>query len=231
MNTRQLFLFAVLCILPYVLSAQKWSLGIQSGISKAWYYNDYSAINSKENTSFAKNGLNLSVLAWYKLNKYIQIGVEPGMAQRMATPDGNVTIFFDIYPSPSSFIPTNEAKVLYTNFLQIPLLAKVSAPLGGDQFSAFVKAGIGPSWMSSAEKQVGKVDGRFNIVEKVDFENDSFNMWDFGLFSGIGLQMELGPGQAQFGFDQYSGFVSYFLDYKHFKSRSYGFSLGYAVNL
>ena len=227
MKKHILFYIAFFFALP---AHAQWSLGIQVGKTKAWHNNTYYYHSGGDDTSLPTiNGVNLTVPLYYKFNKYFQLGIEPGVAQR-GTESSPGYFFFDDF-----ILPTNTAfssrQSLYTTFLQLPVLAMVNAPIAKDKFSFYVKGGLGPSRLVSAERGNNFFSSNGDVLlEEIDLEEGAIYKWDFGLYSGLGLQMKLGKGQVLLGFEQYFGFkaVEY---YDYSKSRSYGFSLGYSIGI
>ncbi len=226
-------LLSLVFLACYLPANAQWSLGLQGGYSKAWHNNYY--VTRNDDAPLPKvSGWQMLVPVYRSLNRFIQMGVEPGVVQRgMIANSGSLFFFDQVFDPTSSFFPVYQHR-FYTTFVQMPVMIKVNAPLADDQLSFFVKGGIGPSWLMAAE---AGMDGgaEFGLaengtLEEIDLKENEVGRWDFGMHSGVGLQFMMGPGQMMLSFDQYVGFISHdFFEYS--KGRSYGFSLGYFIEL
>ena len=174
-------------------------------------------------------GFSPSFQLYYRIGPHFRIGTEPGMAMRGGVEQDalilirtSTIIDFIVFPAevggsidfinPPQTIPSKA----YLNFFQLPFLVKVDGPLLDKGLSFYLKTGVGPSWLTSADMVV---EGRAKSTKI------SGSRWEVGLFNGAGVELDLGPGQATLGMESYLGLMRL----RYGKSRSFGFSLGYVV--
>ena len=230
MKNKSFFFVATFFVLSFSAQAQ-WSFGIQISKSKAWHKDYFYYSNSGRNNQPLPtvNGVGMTTHLYYKFNKHFQVGVEPGIAQRGTASFAGGQFIDDLIlmPSSSFFAPVNQY-AFYTTFFQMPFMARVQAPIAQSKFSFFIKGGIGPSWLASAERKlITPTGGSSRYTEKVDLKEADTKRWDLGMYSGVGLQLKIKQGQLQVGLDQYLGFNSFYYYFDQSKSRSYGLTLGY----
>ena len=78
----------------------------------------------------------------------------------------------------------------YNNYLQLPVMASLS--MGGQKLRGFVNLGFyGGYWLSSNREGVefsSFSDRVYSFSEKIEFDNERDQRWDFGLVGGVGLE-------------------------------------------
>ena len=212
------------------------TFGIHAGQLHSWH--SQALTYNGQNISFLK-GLSVSVSAYKKVNKYLQLGIEPGIAQR-----GQKNKYPDFFrdntffnPSlvlssvASSFFYTGD--VYHTTYIQLPCMAKLQAPLGNGKLGFFIKGGAGIAWLATAYHEMGTfgIEGIGGQIDKVDLKaNDHINRMDWGLYGSAGLSVAAGAGHLALSFDSYFG-MAQTSDWDGGQNRSIGYSLGYLIDL
>ena len=227
-------LFLSLAILAFYLPANaQLSFGIKVSVTKAWHSSDPSDAPNMQ-------GLSTTLSLYKKLNKFIEVGLEPGIVQRGTTQTFGPDIYtcylccFGDCVIPGYSI-SKSVTGLKASYIQAPLLLQVKLPLANGKLAVFGKTGGGPSWLASGYYDTDVFDDiTFETRPEnkaLDFsKNDSPKRWDIGLNSGAGIGYHLGCGMLTIEMEYYHGLRDV-VDYTSFKNRSVSYSLGYAVNL
>lgn len=202
-------------------SSNAQTIGIKSGYTDAWQH--YGAVPLPPDAETHVRGYNVSLEYYKELNKWLNIGIEPGVVRRGAACvpgwNGGIEPIFE-----------GDTKWFLT-YAELPVAAQASIPLFSTNFRVFAKAGYGLSYMIAGKQET--IDFRMpqSTVEDMNLKNSSLvNRLDHGFYSGVGLAYQLKSHQIFFEFDFYTGMR----DAERFntsKNRDSDFSMGYRFNL
>ena len=234
------FLLFFFCLLSFSVAGQ-WSFGIKGSYSRSnqdipfeYLATDYQYTKSSNKVE----GYGLAVSLYYHLNKYWQIGVEPGVVKRgsgvysygayMLFDCGDFEGFSFEECSPT---PINETRV-YAQYAQVPLLMKFNVALFKNRLSIFLKGGGSVSWLSSAQNQTTNVYlDQPSVFQSVNLKEEGvLNRWDLGVQMGSGINIKAGPGSVLLETTIYQGFKDFY-NYRKSWTRSFEYSLGYQIDL
>ncbi len=218
MKVLKCFLLFTLCLSFQQLHAQ-FSLGLKGGYINAWQ--DYGDVELPENAQIDVNGINISALAYFRINKYLQIGIEPGFVQRGAA---CIPGWMPIFEGDTAF---------ELNYVEAPLMVSGNLPLFKSRFEVFGKLGYGVSYLASAYREETAGWGNDNPVirTKMDLgENSILNQFDHGAYSGLGIAYNFGVHQVFIESNYYRGFTNA-ERFNQSQNRSVNFNLGYIISL
>ena len=188
-------------------------------------------------------GLGTTFSLYKKVNKFLEIGAEPGLVQR-----GNGQQIIDdyYYYAPitfcgfgcfvSSYYPTySNTSGLKTTHLQVPAMARLSLPMAKGRLAIFGKIGGGPSWLASGIYESEVLDlNTYEIVPETrtfSFSDDEgLKRWEWGWYSGAGIGYQTGFGMITFETEFYRSLTS-MSTYTELRNRSTSYSLGFSVRL
>lgn len=211
-------LLIMLCFTSITLTAQL-TIGVKTGYTNAW--EDYGPdVDLPEDAEIDVDGYNASLLLHYKINKHLQIGVEPGFAQRGAA---CVPGWMPIFEGDTKF---------FFNYAETPLFVTGNLPLLNDKLNIFGRLGYGASFLVSAyrEETVLGEDEPF-LREKMDLgENSILNRWDHGAYGNFGIGYNLGKHQIFVEASYYHGMTDA-ERFNYSRNRSLSFNLGYQFSL
>lgn len=179
------YLFTILfCSVFYNVQAQ-FSLGVRGGYIRAW--EEYGDVNLPPDAQIHVERIQFTTLAYYTINKYLSIGLEPGFAQRGAAciPGWN--------NGPGGFI--GDTKFLL-NYVELPLMIKGILPVL-KQLHLQGKVGYGISRIVSASQETSfpGID-QAPVKSKLDFAvNPNLRKWDNGVYGSVGIAYNLGKNQ------------------------------------
>ena len=216
----------------FCLSANaQFTFGIKGSLNK-------STLSGNTDDATKMEGLGFSILFYKKVNKFLEVGIEPGIVLRGTTqPFGRynycLCCFGDcILP----YYPEEpEANFLQTSYIQAPIMARANVPIVKDKLILFGKFGSGVAWLNSGYYETSVYDEVTFLLrpenKTLDFSGDhSFKRWDWGLNGAIGLGAKVGCGLLSFETELYRG-LSNMTDYGDNKNRTIGYSLGYSISL
>ena len=180
-------------LFSYQVEAQI-SIGIKGGYSNAWEY--YGDVDLPDDAQIDVDGYYFSLLSYLKLNKHLDIGVEPSFVQRGAA----------CIPGFDPFLGDTEFQL---NYIEIPLMLRGNICFLNDKLEAFGKIGYGASMVQKGIGQttfIGSEDPP--IITEIDFSNplSSLNRFDHGLYGGLGLGVNLGNNQLFLEGNYYNAF-------------------------
>ncbi|MEM9917494.1 MAG: outer membrane beta-barrel protein [Bacteroidota bacterium] len=203
----------------YQLNAQM-SLGVKGGYTKAW--EDYGDVELPEDAEIHVEGFNVSLTAFWKFNRYLSVGVEPGFVQRGAA---CVPGWMPIFEGDTKF---------FLNYVEMPLMAMGHLPLFGDRLELFAKGGYGLSYLASATREETIFNGENPQVTRTKMElggeNSILNRWDQGIYTGLGVACKIGPGQVTLEGNYFHGLKD--ADKTNTsENRSISWNIGYRINL
>ncbi len=215
MNLLKLFTVAGLFLfVGFPLNAQ-FSLGIKGGYTKAWQ--DYGDTEVPENAIIHVNRMNVSAMAYYRLGKHLELGVEPGFVERGAACIPGFGLFF-----------VGDTKYLL-NYVELPLMLQAS---WGNKFVFFSKIGYGGSYVLSGTRVVTDLIFTDNPPKRdaIDFDDPSYNLnrWDHGIYGGIGVAYNFDIHRLFFSLEYYHGLKDV-EKLNASQARSINFNLGYAI--
>lgn len=181
MKNLKLVLLVVLSGLTSQAFAQ-FSVGIRGSYVKAW--EEYGNVGLPDDAQIHVHGFQVSALAYYSLNKYLQVGIEPGFVRRGAACEPGFIIF------------NNDTKLLL-NYVELPIMLKGRLPLLNNKLEIFGKVGYGVSRLTSAHRELmmlGTTEPPIKIKLDVN-NNESLNNFDHGLYGGLGVGFNMGKNQ------------------------------------
>lgn len=207
---KKLFIFLAL-MLPTVAFAQ-WRVGVNAGAD----YNHYS-INTQFQSDYQYKdrwGATLGIMGQYDFNDWLGVRAELDWTQknyRMKRPVAGTTDYKYI-----------------NNYLQLPVMASFS--FGGEKIRGFFNGGIYTGyWLNSSRKGTDYnsfSDLHYDFSEKVEFNKDRDQRWDFGFVGGAGLEYRFAKHwAAQVELRYYHSTVSVQKDYTGFKDKRYNSTL------
>ncbi len=188
-------------------------------------------------------GLGTTLILYKKVNKFLEIGMEPGIVQR-GTGQHLTQGYYYYAPITfcgfgcytSSYYPTNNpTNGLKTTYFQAPLMTRIGLPLAKGKMAIFGKIGGGPSWLANGYYESEVLDeNTFEIkpeTRELEFtEETGINRWEWGFYSGGGIGYNLGCGMLTFETEFYRGMTG-MSEYTDLKNRSISYSLGFSVKL
>ena len=216
----------LLVIFSIIISAQasaQFSIGIKGGFTKAW--EDYGDVDLPEDAEIDVSGFNISGLAYYRLNNYLQVGIEPGYIQRGAAcvPGWN-----------GGFDPIFEGDTkLFLNYAELPLMVSGNVSFFQKKFEIFGKAGYGLTFLTTAyseEIDLGSDEPAIRTKLTLDDDSSNLNRWDHGFYGGLGIAYNLGRNQFFVESDYFMGLKDAERSNTS-KNRSIDFSIGYLIRL
>ena len=165
-----------------VQSIAQVSLGIKTSYVKAW--EEYGDVGLPDDAEIHVNRFNISALAYYNINDFVAVGIEPGFMQKGAACEPGFIIF------------GADAKLLL-NYIEAPVMLKLNTPVIGNTLSIFGKVGVGGSRLETAFREIDLTDHPGSVVRtKLDLEEEgSMNKWDYGFHGALGLAVNLGKHQ------------------------------------
>lgn len=219
------FLLSLFFLLIYLPANSQISFGIKASHTKAWFSSDDKA---------KMDGLGTTVTFYKRLNKFLEIGIEPGLVQKGTSQIyGEYSFIMCCFgPCPLEDEPARKLKATYA---QAPFMAQLRLPIKNSPFILTGKLGGGASYLTSGYYEtITYPDFGFEGREKtkaLDFNaNDDLNRWDFGFHQSIGLGVAVGHGTIILETEFYQG-LKKLTNYDDFKNRSRSFSLGYFIYL
>ena len=222
MKPIHLLLIALLTFSSISAQAQ-FSFGIKAGYSQAWLS------SSVDNFEIAKlNGLSNTVVVYRRINKILELGVEPGLVKR-----GQANGWFPSYcclEFCDCFFPfTSSDHAISMNYIQLPLLVKAGLPLAKKKFSIAAKIGGGPSWMTSGTYQTEEFnENTFEfrpVTRRISFDGfEGMNRWDWGFYTGAGIGYPVPWGSINVEIEKYYG-MSAINKYHEGRNRNMNYSI------
>ena len=196
--------------------------GIKGSYTKAWQTERGITQNQK------LGSLSTSFSVYSQLNKYLSFGTEPGLAKRGYIGKPNNCCL----TSCNCTLPSNLKIIFDASYIQIPFYAKGYLPLANKSVSIFAKIGFGPSWFAAGtESEIVELGNTiwFNNEATIDFEREQLYRWEWGAYSGIGMDVKAGPGYLNLEIEHYRGLSN--ISRLQYKNRSIGHSVGYTISL
>lgn len=217
-NFKNLFLLLLGISIAHVHVQAQFSLGIKGGYTVAWEY--YGEILLPDDAEIDVRGFNISALAYYQLNRFLRVGIEPGYVQRGAA---CVPGSFPVFRGDTKF---------YLDYAELPIMASFHLPILKNKFEISAKTGYGAAFLIKAIREQALFGpDEPPIREKMELgENSILNRWDHGFYGGIGIARNLGTHQIFLESDFYLGLV----DAERFntsKNRSIDLNIGYRILL
>ncbi len=216
MKNISIILIAILSCCFVQLQAQV-SLGIKASHVKAW--EEYGDVGLPDDAEIHVNRFSVSALAYYKINNFLEVGIEPGFVQRGAACEPGFIIF------------ERDAK-LFLNYIEAPLMVKINSPQIANVFSIFGKVGAGASRLITAFREQEMFGDPNSVIRtKLDLDTEnSMNKWDYGLHGALGMAVNFGRNQFFVETNIYHGLPD--VDpLNRSENRSLQFGLGYMMAL
>lgn len=189
------------------------SLGIEGGFTKAWeFYN----VELPEDAEIHVNGFNVHALAYLKFGKHLSLGIEPGYVQRGAA------------CVPGFIAPIRGDNTFLLDYIEAPIMLKGKLPLLGEKLEIFGKLGYGASLMVSGILEVQPAnEDEEPFREKL---GERVRKLDHGAYGGLGLGINMGPGQLFLESDYYFGVPNAAIINRS-ENRSTNVNVGYIIEL
>ena len=213
---KKIFVFLLLNFIAYQASAQ-FSVGIRTAYTKAWQ--DYGDVELPDNAEVHVNGIQVSALAYFKISKFLSIGLEPGYAERGAACIPGFTTF----ESDTRF---------FLDYVEVPVMVLGKLPVYKNKFEVIGKAGYGPSYIVRGIREDTDLWSLNPPVES-DIPLDGFsqfNRWDHGFYGGLALGFNFGQSKIFIESNYYYGLKD-FDNLNTSKNRSLNLGLGYTIKI
>lgn len=216
MKSLTTLILLLLCLSPALVNAQV-SVGIKGGYTTAWeYYNT----DLPEGAEISVDGFNVSTMLYTPLGKHLQVGIEPGYAQRGAA----------CIPGWQPIFAADTR--LYLHYIEAPIMISGKIPFWKGRMEIYGKAGYGVARLVRAYQQNTLTDWE-NPEEKEKINLRGFsgiNKWDHGAYTAAGIGLNAGPGKLIYETNFYLGLRD--ADRSNTsKNRSLNFNLGYMLSL
>lgn len=160
------------------------SIGLKAGYTNAWesYGPD---VPLPENAETDVSGINISAMAYYKLGKFLSIGIEPGYVERGAACFPGFGIIF------------NGDTKFFLDYVEAPLMISANLPLFNKKIELYGKLGYGASMMVKAEREVTPLNDEPVTTTPIQLGPESIlNRWDHGAYGGVGIGYNFGKTQV-----------------------------------
>ncbi|MEO1438423.1 MAG: outer membrane beta-barrel protein [Bacteroidota bacterium] len=199
-----------------MLSENVWSqfsVGLKSSFSRAWQ--DYGDTPLPENAETDIAAFQFSVLANYRLNNYLQIGLRPGLARRGAA----------CVPGFNPFIGDTKWNL---NYLELPMIATGNVHVWQNRISLMARTGFGVSHLLSGYQ----VDEDFPD-DRLPLDLGPFsgmNRFDMGFYNGLGVGWNIQRMQLFIEMDHYYGLRDA-AQFQESKNRGLSWGMGILINL
>ena len=166
-------LITMALMMPMMVCAQ-WRVGVNVGADR-----NHFIIDKQFQTDYKFSdrwGVTMGVMGQYDVNDWLGIRAELDWTQKN-------------YRHHRQLLKTMDYK--YTNnYLQLPVMA--SFGFGGEKVRGFCNLGCyGGYWLNSNRKGVDTnsfTDKSYDFTEKVEFNSDRDQRWDFGFVAGAGVE-------------------------------------------
>ena len=219
MKILKLAVLALMCLFFTNLNAQ-FSIGVKGGYTIAWP--DYGAIQLPENAETDVRGYHFSASTYYQMNKWFQIGLEPGFVKRGAACVPGWQPIFE-----------GDTKLLL-NYVELPLMVGSRVSVFNNKIDLYCRAGYGWSMITSAfEEQIIFGSDEPPVRTRIDIsdpDTSPLNRFDHGLHGSAGVAFNLKKGQVFLESAYYHGLRD--VDpLNTSRIRSANISLGYSFNL
>lgn len=216
-------IFAATLFVSASVSAQI-SVGASAGYTRAWQ--NYGDVVLPDDAVTHIHGFNSEVQVYYKLNRFISVGVEHGFVRRGAAcvPGWNGLI------NPNPIFPGDSRFLL--DYVEAPLMIQGHFALLKERFTIQSSLGYGWSVMVNGREEVVNLEtGEVEITRDMGIgEGTNLSRWDHGLHGSLKLGW-------QFGKHEIFAQSSYYFGLKDAeawnasKNRALNFNLGYSFQL
>lgn len=198
------------------------TIGIKGGYSNAW--EDYGDVNLPDDAEIDVKGFYISLLSYYKINKHLAIGLEPGYVQRGAACRPG---WEPVFAGDTKFV---------LNYLELPVMIRGNFSLLKEKIEIFGKIGYGASMLQKGTEVVTSFApiNPSTIETEIDFEGkfSALNKYDHGAYAGFGFGFNLGKNQLFVEANYYHASID-FDDNNTSLNRSLQFGVGFTrfINL
>ena len=206
------------CLFAVAVQAQV-SVGVKGGFTRAWQ--DYGDVQLPEDAETDIAGYNVSLLANYRISKFLSVGVAPGLVQRGAA---CVPGWQPIFEGDTKF---------FLQYAELPVMINADIPLISEKLTLTGSLGYGASAMVSAyrEAEIFILPVEPPTRTPMEIGGDSFlNRWDHGAYANLALGYQINRHRIFLESGYYMGMV----DADRFntsKNRSLNFNVGYMISL
>ncbi|HZV71463.1 MAG TPA: outer membrane beta-barrel protein [Saprospiraceae bacterium] len=180
------------------------SIGVKAGYTKAWRAN----IAFEDNDEYIhRNGFQFSLLAYFKVGRYLSFGIEPGFVTRV---NGASFTFFEEIPNGTT---------LRLNYIELPLMMSGRYPLWNEKLKLNVKAGFGFAKLTSVVQTNTSIISPGPPTSFIEFS-------DRGIHTGLGIEYNVGRNRLFAEYGVYMG-LSDVIRVNASKNRSVHLGIGY----
>ena len=193
------------------------SLGIKGGYTRAW--EDYGDVALPPNAPIEINGANVTLMSWYRFNRRLSVGIEPGYVRRGAA----------CIPG---FVIWNGDTRFLLDYVEMPVMIRFDIlSLAKQRFQLYSKLGAGASMIVRAQQEVVRFDDpEATTRTPIDLgENSILNRWDTGGYAAVGTSLKLGQNQLLLEGNYYYGLIDASRNLES-QNRSFNVNLGFMHN-
>jgi len=181
MNTLK---YILLIFLSFSLSHTyaQYTLGLKGGYTYAWpEYGPDAGLPEGAQTDV--RGMNISVMAYYSLGKYLSLGIEPGFVERGAS----------CIPGFGAFVDDTK---FFLDYVEAPLMLSGQLPLLKQKLTLFGKVGYGAALLARGIQEVTPFNDEPVTRSKIPLGKTSrLNRWDHGTYGAVGIGVNMGKTQ------------------------------------
>lgn len=172
------------------------SLGVSVTFGETWQ--DYGDDFNRPGTDFKLSSFRYSLSAYYAINSFLEIGLEPAYVGRGAACEPGFVWQNPFVIQDASF---------EGNYIEVPLMLQGKFNVFSEKLLVMPKIGGGPAYLVNAYRSVKFIyPERSDERWKVDFEEESnIEQLDFGIHAGLAIGYQLGPGILQAEARYYNG--------------------------
>jgi len=213
-----IYSFLLICLFLSTNLEAQISIGVKGGYSNAW--EDYGDVELPDDAQIDVNGYYFSILSYLRINKHLDIGLEPGFVQRGAA----CVPGFNIFEGDTEF---------QLNYIELPLMIRGNISFAKEKIEVFGKVGYGGAMVQKGTEKLTIFGSDEPPTEtKIDFENEfsSLNKFDHGAYGGFGIGFNFGKNQLFLEGNYYHGLKD-FDNNNTSKNRSLQLGLGFLKNL
>lgn len=212
--------FAISLLASASVSAQL-SVGASEGYTRAWQH--YGDVVLPENAVTHIHGYNAELQVYYKLNRFLSLGVEPAFTRRGAAcvPGWNG----DINPNP--VFPGDSRFLL--DYVEAPIMIQGNFSLFEERFIIQPALGYGWSVMVQGREEVVNLETE-EVVMTRDMgigEGNNLSRWDHGFHGSLKLGWQFGKHGVFAQSSYYFGLMDAEA-WNASKNRALNFNLGYS---
>jgi len=212
-------IFAVTLFASASVSAQ-FSVGASAGYTRAWQ--NYGDVVLPDGAVTHIHGFNSDVQVYYRLNRILSVGVEPGFARRGAAcvPGWNGGI------NPNPVFPGDSRFLL--DYIEAPLMIQSNFELFNERFTIQPSLGYGWSLMVNGREEIVNLEtGEVEITRDMGIgQGTNLSRWDHGFHGSLKLGWQFGKHGIFAQSSYYFGLINAEA-WNVSKNRALNFNFGY----